>query len=69
MGISVRLMRAATVLCPHLFKRRARQPCSSQKHEKRLTRTCRMLSSATLATTQSSLGFQAKSEILEVWPP
>ena len=32
-------------------------------------RACRMLSSATDATTQSSLGFQAKSEILLVWPP
>ncbi len=28
-----------------------------------------MLSSATEATTQSSEGFQAKSETLEVWPP
>lgn len=32
-------------------------------------RTCRMLSSATLATTQSSLLFQLKSEILLVCPP
>jgi len=28
-----------------------------------------MLSSATEAITQSSLGFQLKSLILEVWPP
>lgn len=31
--------------------------------------TCRMLSSATEAMTQSSDGFHAKSEILLVWPP
>ena len=31
--------------------------------------TCKMLSSATEAITQSSEGFQAKSETLEVWPP
>ena len=31
--------------------------------------TCRMLSSATEAMTQSSEGFQAKSETLDVWPP
>ena len=31
--------------------------------------TCRMLSSATEATTQSSLAFQEKSEILDVCPP
>lgn len=31
--------------------------------------TCRMLSSATLATTQSSFAFHEKSDTLEVWPP
>ena len=31
--------------------------------------TCSMLSSATEATTQSSLAFQEKSLILLVWPP
>lgn len=30
---------------------------------------CRMLSSATEATTQSSAGFHAKSDTFEVWPP
>lgn len=31
--------------------------------------TWRMLSSATEAMTQSSVGFQAKSETFDVWPP
>ena len=31
--------------------------------------TCKILSSATEASTQSSLGFQEKSDTLLVWPP
>ena len=41
----------------------------SVKASSRQVLTWRMLSSATEATTQSSEGFQAKSETLEVWPP
>ena len=34
-----------------------------------ICQTCSMLSSETLHSTQGSLGFQVKSEILAVWPP
>jgi hypothetical protein len=52
-------------------ERAGREPIT---HEQRILDgscvfTWRMLSSATEAMTQSSVGFQAKSETFDVWPP